>query len=178
LEEVRIQITKSTQPISIFGYHIIRKMKAKKLILFFVAFVVLTSCNDEDSNSETVKVKSTLIAKGDLLGNGGEGIAEQNIVITDQNAWDDLIDQMNSVNNVSDDFSETDIDFSQYQVITVFDEIRSSGGYKLDLKITADTENIVVRVNHSSPEGVVITILTQPFHIVKIPVSELPIIFE
>ncbi len=60
-------------------------------------------------------METTLIAKENLHGNGAEGISEQNLIISDQTTWNDLITQMNSVNNVSDNFTETDIDFSEIQ---------------------------------------------------------------
>ena len=49
-----------------------------------------------------VNIEPILIAKDNLYGNGGEGISEQNLVISDQNTWIELISQMNSVNNVSE----------------------------------------------------------------------------
>lgn len=149
----------------------------KNLIIILLSILVL-GCNSDDDNSKMVNIESTLIAKDALSGNGGEGILEQNLVITDQNAWNDLIFKMNSVNNESDNFAETDIDFSEYIVIAVFDEIRESGGYSLELNITSNSENIIVNVIDITPEGNNTTVMIQPYHIVKISTSELPIIFE
>ena len=85
---------------------------------------------------------------------------------------------MNSVNNVSENFSEIDIDFSEYKVIAVFDDIKPNGGYSLDVNIVSNSENIIVNTILSQPEGNATTVITQPFIIVKISNSELPIIFE
>tara|TARA_B110000114_G_scaffold133888_1_gene140372 strand:+ start:183 stop:563 length:381 start_codon:yes stop_codon:yes gene_type:complete len=125
-----------------------------------------------------VNIESTLIAKDNLFGNGDEGIIEQNLEITDQKTFDNLISQMNTVNNVSDSFSEIDIDFSQYKVIAIFDEIRENGGHSLELNIKSNSENIIVNITDVVPEGNATTVITQPFHIVKISNSDLPIIFE
>ena len=125
-----------------------------------------------------VNIESTLIAKDNLFGNGDEGIIEQNLEITDQNTFDNLISQMNIVNNVSDSFSEIDIDFSQYKGIAIFDEIRENGGHSLELNIMSNSENIIVNITDVVPEGNATTVITQPFHIVKISNSDLPIIFE
>ena len=120
-----------------------------------------------------------LIGKGELHGNGSEGITKQNLVITNKKAWDNLVDAMNSVNNVSNSFTETDIDFSKYQVIAIFDQLRSSSGYDISItNITEYADSIVVDVNHVIPNGSVLTVMTQPFHIVKIPVSDKSIIFN
>ena len=150
----------------------------KKNVLIVLLSIFVLSCNSDDSNPGMVKVESTLIAKNNLFGNGDEGIIKQNLEITDQNTWDNLISQMNSVNNVSDNFSEIDIDFSQYKVIAIFDEIRGSGGYSLELNIKSNSENIIVNVTDVVPEGSALAVITQPFHIVKILNSDLPIIFE
>ena len=150
----------------------------KKNVLIILLSIFVLSCNSDDDNPGMVNVESTLIAKNSLFGNGDEGIIKQNLEITDQNTWDNLISQMNSVNNVSDNFSEIDIDFSQYKVIAIFDEIRGSGGYSLELNIKSNSENIIVNVTDVVPEGSALAVITQPFHIVKILNSDLPIIFE
>ena len=151
-------------------------MKKKVLIILLSIFIL--SCNPEDDNSEMVHIQSTLIAKDNLFGNGDEGIIEHNLIISDQTTWNNLIIQMNSINNVTDNFSETDIDFSEYKIIAVFDEIKGNGGHSLELDIMSNSENIIVNVTNLAPEGNATTVITQPFHIVKILNSDLPIIFE
>jgi len=124
------------------------------------------------------KIESTLISKGDIFGDGEEGITEQNSIISDETTWTNLINQIDSVNNISDSFSETDIDFSEYTVIAVFDSIKGNGGFSIELDIIANANNIIVEIINSAPEGNATTVITQPYHIVKIPNSNLPIIFE
>ncbi len=119
-----------------------------------------------------------LIAKDNLYGNGDEGIIEQNMVISESTSWTNLIAQMNSVNTVSDSFSETDIDFSEYRVIAVFDEIKGNGGHSLELNIRSNFENIIVSITDIVPLGNATSMITQPFHIVKILNSDLAIQFE
>jgi len=116
-----------------------------------------------------------LIAKGNLT--GSEGIPKQNLVITTQTDWENLITAMNSVNNVSDSFAEINIDFSKYQVIAVFDEVKSNGGWSVDITdITENTDSVVVLIENLK-RGDSTSVVTQPFYIVKIPVSEKPIVF-
>ena len=151
-------------------------MKKNTLIILLLFFII--SCNSNDDDSEITAIDVTLISKDNLYGNGEEGITQQNKVITDLNSWNDLITQMNSINNVSDNFSETVIDFSQYMIIAVFDEIKGNGGHSIELNISANSANIIVEIIKSSPDGNATTVITQPYHIVKIPVSDLPILFE
>ena len=149
----------------------------KTNLLIVLVSILTLSCNS-DTDSVMVNIEATLIAKGNLYGGGVEGIAEQNMVINDQSTWNDLITQMNSVNNVSDNFSETAIDFSEYRVIAVFDEIKGNGGHLLELDIVSNSENIIVKVTDIAPQGNATTVITQPFYIVKIPASDFPVIFE
>jgi hypothetical protein len=150
----------------------------KKNMLIILLSIFILSCNSDDDNSNPTNIKSTLIAKDNLYGNGAEGIAKQNLIISNQTAWDNLITQMNSVNNVSDSFTETNINFSEYTVIATFDEIRGNGGHSLELNITSNSENIIVNIIDSVPDGNATTVIAQPFNITKIQNSDLPILFE
>ncbi|SFZ93280.1 hypothetical protein SAMN05428642_10343 [Flaviramulus basaltis] len=152
-------------------------MKAQFLTLLFLASGIVISCNNDD-NSNTINIESTLIAKDNLFGNGSEGLSKQNMVITDQSIWDELITKMNTTNNESSNFSEVDIDFSEYLIIAIFDEIKTNGGHSLELNIFSNTENIIVKITDLAPQGNATTVMTQPYHIVKIPKTNLPIVFE
>ena len=57
---------------------------------------------------------------------------------------------MDSVNNVSDSFTETTIDFSTYTVIAVFDEVRPSSAYSLEVGVFQDVSNSIVDVIYIS----------------------------
>ena len=150
----------------------------KKNVLIILLSIIALSCNTDDDNSEIGNIESTLIAKGNLFGDGTEGITVQNIVIADQTTWNSLITQMNLINNISDSFTETDIDFSEYTIIAVFDAVKGNGGHSLALDIITNSDNIIVRITDIFPEGNATTVITQPFHIVKITNSDLPILFE
>jgi len=152
----------------------------KKYGLVILVALLAFSCDSEEDNSDTerILVEQTLIVSDNLYGNGDEELVSQNMVITNQNAWDALIAQLDSVNNVSGHFSETAIDFSLYTVIAVLDEIKGSGGHSLELSIMSNTENILVHVTDLAPEGNATTVITQPFIIVKISNSDMPIVFE
>jgi D-arabinose 5-phosphate isomerase GutQ len=84
---------------------------------------------------------------------------------------------MNEVNNVSSSFTETNINFSNYDIVAVFRNPISNSGSSVD--ITNIVENQTQRL-------VTVQYLTngfnsniaQPFHIVKIPKSSKPLIFQ
>lgn len=149
-----------------------------KNILVILFTIILFSCNEEQNDINTTDIETTLISKGNLYGAGEENIGQQNLIITNQNTWLSLLNQMDSVNNVSDSFSETAVDFSESIVLAVFDEIRGNGGHSLELNVSSNSENIIVDIIELNPEGNVTTVMTQPYIIVKMPKSNLPIDFQ
>jgi hypothetical protein len=122
-------------------------------------------------------VESELIAKGDLSGIGTEDISNQYFSITNQIEWENFISQIDVTNEVSSGFSEQNIDFSEYVVIAVIDQVRNTSGYSIALEISTNYEKIFIESNLSSPslDGVVATVISQPYHIVKIAKTNLPI---
>ena len=149
-----------------------------KTLLFIFSSLIILSCT-HDKASQASPVPITEIDKESLYGAGAEGIHQSNYVITNTADWQNLMTQMNSTNNVTDNFAETNIDFNTYEVIAVFDEVQSNGGYTVNItNITETDAEISVAYHLSSPNGLATCVLTQAFHIVKIPKSNKPVIFS
>ena len=144
----------------------------KSIILILSVLFSLTSCNDEDTKTS---ITFSEIGKGTLHGNGSEGIAQSNIVIKNTTDWQDLITQINSFNNVSGSFSETDIDFDNYLIIAVFLDVKSNGWEVEITDVTKNENSLVVLTKETEFD---ISVITQPFSIVKIPTTEKTIEFE
>jgi hypothetical protein len=125
---------------------------------------------------EVILDSLVLIAKGNI--SGEEEIPEQNSVITTQIAWDSLINAMNLVNNVSNSFTEINIDFSKYQIIAVFDKIRPNIGWTVDITDVTEYADSIVIMYTNLGIGDSICLMIQPYYIVKIPLSEKPIVFH
>mgnify|MGYP003630599265 FL=1 len=154
-------------------------MKIQTLIILSLLFVVSCKCNKINQNNAKMGIVETvLISKGNLYGSGSEGIAKQNTVIENLSDWERLINQMNSVNNVSEGFTETKIDFSKYAVIAVFNDVKGSGGHTIELDISKTSEKTLVTVKYTSPKGNATTVMTQPYYIAKISKQDLPIFFQ
>ena len=154
----------------------------KNSAFLLVILTLLFSCsNDDNGNGEEVfepqELEIQTLAHGAIHGSIEE-LLEQNLVITSQSDWEEFIDLMNTNNDVSGSFTETDIDFDIYQTIAVFDKNRSSLGWKItiieifememEITVTAEVTNTP---NLANP-------VRQPFHIVKIPNSDKPVVFE
>ncbi|WP_299106637.1 protease complex subunit PrcB family protein [uncultured Tenacibaculum sp.] len=151
-----------------------------RYVLLVLMAIMTLSCNTNDDGLEGVEVRSTLIADDVLYGAGREGINKENFVITNTNDWDNLAAKMNAVNNATQNFTETDIDFSKYTVIAVFDEVRPTGGYDISLEIKETTNRTLVKISNTGPSigSGATTVVTQPYVIRKIQKTDLPVVFN
>ena len=144
-----------------------------RLILCIFLFGVL-GCSSTIQPSKTLKKEEIVfstISKGTLFGNGIEGILEEKFTITNEKQWQVFLNKINSVNNVSSSFSEININFSNHNIICVFDTIRNTGGYAIEIErvfVEKKNLNIVYNKKEPGPMEMVTTIITQPYHIVKI----------
>ena len=148
-----------------------------KFTLIILTSLFAFGCSTPNDYSNMADVDSELISKGDLSGIGTEVISNQYFSFTNQTEWDNFISQIDVTNEVSSGFSEQNIDFSEYVVIAVIDQVRNTSGYSIDLEISTNYEKIFIGSNLSSPspDGVVATVISQPYHIVKIAKTNLPI---
>ena len=148
-----------------------------KFTLIILTSLFAFGCSSPNDYSNMADVDSELISKGDLSGIGTEVISNQYFSFTNQTEWDNFISQIDVTNEVSSGFSEQNIDFSEYVVIAVIDKVRNTSGYSIDLEISTNYEKIFIGSNLSSPspDGVVATVISQPYHIVKIAKTNLPI---
>ncbi len=156
---------------------IIKKYQYMKtlIIILFSSFLALSCTHKDENNTKSRSISFTEIGKGALYGSGSEGITQSNLVITNDTDWQNLMNQMNSVNNVSDNFTETNIDFTTYEVIAIFLDVKANGWEVSITNITEDNSNIYV---DKIEKEYVNSVITQPFHIVKIPKSNKPVIFN
>ncbi len=147
----------------------------KTIFLISITFFISSCKPAKDDQRTTNQVCFTEIGKGALYGNGAEGIPQSNMVITNNTDWQNLMTQMNTVNNVTDSFNETDIDFDTYEVIAIFLEIKPNGWEVEITNITKDDTNIHVYKNEKE---FLYQVITQPFHIVKIFKNNKTVVFH
>jgi hypothetical protein len=160
----------------------------KKLLLLLVSLIAI-SCTDNDDTPTPVTpfapvtINPILISKQRYFDSQG-GISEQNLIINDETNWTNLKNLMDApytpygINFCQQYFTETTIDFNSYTVIAAFDKINGGGGYSIDItNITEYETNIVVTVQKLLT-GNGSQVITQPYHIVKIPKATKPIVFQ
>ena len=149
----------------------------KTLILSLVLFLSL-SCNNSDDNQSAnnvaTPITTTLIGKNSI---SNPNPLLQNVLITNQTQWNALLASMNAVNNVSINFTETSINFNDFDVIAVFRSPISNSASTVDIiSIEENQTNRIVSVQNLINGDA--TDVAQPFHIVKIPKSTKPVVFQ
>ncbi|CAD7799752.1 hypothetical protein CHRY9390_03287 [Chryseobacterium aquaeductus] len=151
-------------------------MKNYLLLFFCAVFFTLNSCNSNDENTEyKTPISIQQIGKGNLMGNY---LPQQNMVITTSAQWNALLNNVDATNNTSGSFTETNIDFNQFMVIAVFDEVYPNGGHSIDIITIDDTPQSIVVDLEKLLTGNATSVVTQPYHIVKIPKSTKPVVFQ
>ena len=143
--------------------------------LFLILFITL-SCTKED-NDFTIYPQTiipTQIIKGHLNYNNTYG--NENIVISNPADWQTLMDNFSTFGVLNGTtFSETNIDFQNFMVIFVIEVSNSTTTIDIT-NIQENANNIVVTVENLQIG--MTTDVVHPFHIVKIPKSSKPILFQ
>jgi uncharacterized membrane protein len=120
--------------------------------------------------STTTKINEVsfqTVSKGVLFGDGVEGISESNISFTNAKDWKSFLEKINTPNT----FSKVTIDFSEQQLLCVFDTIRNTSGYKIEIKnILIENKGIKIIYTSAKPSAkeMVNMVITQPYHLVII----------
>ncbi|MCD1118328.1 protease complex subunit PrcB family protein [Chryseobacterium turcicum] len=152
-------------------------MKKYLIILLYSMLFIMTSCHGEDENVENKnQINFQLIGKGNLIGNY---VNPQNTIITNSIQWNNFLNQIDSTTHqTSASFITTYIDFNEFIAIIVVDEIYPSGGHSIDItKMEDHPKYITINVEKSLKENAT-SVLTQPYHIVKIPKTTKSLLFN
>jgi hypothetical protein len=146
----------------------------KTLFLTCLSFFMLLSCSNSIDSFTPQTITPVLIGKSSI---SDPSTPLQNVLITNQTQWDALLISMNEVNNVSANFTETNIDLSNFDIIAVFRNPISNSSSTVDItSIIENRANRIVTVQNLI--NGISSDISQPFHIVKIPKSTKPVVFE
>lgn len=148
----------------------------KKIIALLFILILISCNNDDDSNTpfEPLDLNFTTIGQGQMTGN--EGILQSNLVIDNENDWNNLLNQMNSSFAVTDlYFNSTQIDFETEMAIAIFLEVKQNGCIVEITSVIENQSNINVFYDEIQQ---ITAIINQPFHIIKISKINKPIVVE
>jgi hypothetical protein len=146
----------------------------KTLYLTFVLLFTLGSCSDDDNTATPfvpVTINPVLIGKGYSFHDFTPG----NLVISTQADWDAFL---TSMGYVTDTFINTPVDFNLYEVIAILDSMRPDTGYSVNIDSVIENENNITVDFSVLISNDAFNAEAQPYHIVKIPISPKPVIFQ
>ena len=133
----------------------------------FVSIFLLILFGCKSTTTKINEVSFQTVSKGVLFGDGVEGISESNISFTNAKDWKSFLEKINTPNT----FSKVTIDFSEQQLLCVFDTIRNTSGYKIEIKnILIENKGIKIIYTSAKPSAkeMVNMVITQPYHLVII----------
>jgi len=134
-------------------------------ILVSIFLLILFGCKSTTTKINEVSFQT--VSKGVLFGDGVEGISESNISFTNAKDWKSFLEKINTPNT----FSKVTIDFSEQQLLCVFDTIRNTSGYKIEIKnILIENKGIKIIYTSAKPSAkeMVNMVITKPYHLVII----------
>ena len=151
-------------------------MKIPYLFLLSITILLLISCSkdaNEKPNPYEHKLELILLGKGNLSPSDIENpfLEQQNIAIKENEDWVEFLNTINTVNNVSQTFSDINIDFQLFDVIATIDSVKRNGGHTIEMtSISENIESIIVNIEKKSDGNCgLCSVITQPYYIAKIP---------
>lgn len=143
---------------------------------FITLFIIVSLLGCSNSSTLESEINFSLIKKGSL--NGSEGVTQSNLIVNDNTTWNDILNKIVSIGNPIDHFTETNIDFNRYQIIASFDKVYGVGGHTLNIETIKESGNNLVVITKKTDDKSVISVVSQPYHIVKILKTDKNIVFE
>lgn len=144
------------------------------ILLLILIFTISCSKNEIDTFASPSSITPTQIIKGHLNYNNIYG--NNNFVVTNTADWQTLMTSFSTIGVLNNTpFSETNIDFQNFIIIFVTEVNNSSTTIDIT-NIQENANNIIVTVENLQIG--VTTDVVHPFHIVKIPITTKPIIFQ
>jgi len=141
-----------------------------KWLFFFFLTTSLTVNLSGCKTADTPIIKPEIITSGSLVGNG---VSQQDMIISTQSEWTNFLRDFNDrfQSNGNDQITQQTIDFSENQILIIFDAWKNSLDHQIVFdKLIDSKEKFVVHFIHVPPQiESDETILTQPYFILKIP---------
>lgn len=138
-------------------------------IIYFISLltICLISCSKDKVPFVPAPIEFIEIAKGHI--SGKENIPESCTLINNSVEWEALLTQMDLSMTVLAEINEQDIDFENYSIVALFLEVKGSiWEVQIDEMIEFEHE---IHLSTSEIESI-LTAISQPYHIVKIPKTQ------
>lgn len=146
----------------------------KKIFLIAILSMALINCSSDDNNESFSPQNIDFTTIGQGVTTSLMTIEQQNMVITNQTDWNQFLESFPHAAEIS----ETDIDFNTFQVIVSIDEERGHTGHWLEITEIIENENNITVTIATGEGDSGFESICRPYHIVKIPKSDKPVVFE
>lgn len=150
----------------------------KKIFLIAILSMALINCSSDDNNNNNESftpqnIDFTTVGQG-VIGANLMTVEQQNTVVTNQTDWSQILESI----LFEPEISETGIDFNTFQVIVSIDEERGHTGHWLEITEIIENENNITVTIATGEGDSGFESICRPYHIVKIPKSDKPVVFE
>jgi|GEM_PF-1291220 len=161
-------------------------MKRITLMVFLAVAALSAGCHEPDDpllapdnggKSHNGDILFTTLMQGN--GSGSVASTRQQIVVTNENEWRNLWDQIHAGITPRPELPQ--VDFSTNMVAALFQGLHGTGGFKIAAERVTEEDNAVrVWFVESAPESgcLVSMALTSPIHIITFPNRAKPIEFS
>jgi hypothetical protein len=147
-------------------------LKMQSFILIFISVFTLLSCsNDDDVTFTPQNITPILIVKG----NENNNLVQQNTKVSNSVQWNDILESFSS--QTVSTFTETDIDFTQFDVLVCLDVPRYHTAHAIEMVSIIENQEIIEVNIEQTVFGVGFSAVIRPYHIVKIPKTTKPVVF-
>lgn len=152
----------------------------KKIFLISILSMTLINCSSDDNNDSFIpqNIDFTTIGQGLISSyitiEQLNTIEQENTVITNPTDWNQLLELLDGIVEIS----ETNIDFNTFQIVVSIDEERGHTGHWLEISEIMENENNITVTIVTGEYDSGFESICRPYHIVKIPKSDKPVVFE
>jgi len=150
----------------------------KKIIILALVVLLFSNCSDDTPQEAWPQnVSSTQLGKGERTSSDPGYLPGLKTSITNNDQWQNFLSEFSYNDNMVTNLTGTTIDFAEEQVIVVIDIVRSYSGNSITIESIKENEQNIMVKTKTQTMGVMAAV-SIPYHIVKIPASTKPVLFN
>lgn len=139
----------------------------------YTVIIIIVSFWSCKSDFKDVSLEQITVGKGEYSYTETD-TARQYFLVTNDIHWQHVKSKVSGGT-----ITDPSIDFSMYTILGIIDRVQPSNGFSADIvSVIEEEDDIVVKSDFSSPVGGSATVLTRPYHFVKVPKIDKPVVFE
>lgn len=149
-------------------------MKIKLYLVYWITFIIVTACNNDDDYFQSHTITSGVVLKDFVyLASPQQPVALYHQVIYEEENWVVLLTAM----GYEESDIEININFNSEQLLVALYHGATSSGTTVDMTAITEYED-AIKVTVENLHIGTTTDVAQPFEIVKIPKTNKPIVFQ